>query len=212
MNTSSKKPPADTTAKEASSIRKPSQSLQRQSSQRRGNPRADVTDATGLRAFRLVAPLSHPDCACPHCGARAACGCWHLSPQQEVMAASVAIRVARRYQNSIRPRVHEALRMPPWTTGTPEQLNRAELVLRALVVDLPTHVQRLRRAQHLDPSVRGMLSVAEHWLSAVSFKLADLLAYRLDAVTSADNPGKFTHSELTKALNYIHSLREGGNG
>lgn len=210
--TSNKKLPAEATAKEASSIRKSSQGLQRQSSQCRGNPRADVTDAMAIRAFRLIAPLSLPDCACPHCGARATCGCWRLSPQQEVMAANVAIRVCRNNQNSIRPRVHEALRMPPWTTATPEQLNRAEIALRALADDLPAHVQLLRRARHLDPSVRGMLSVAEHWLSAISFKLADLLAYRLDAVTSADNPGKFTHSELTKALGYIHSLREGGNG
>lgn len=83
-------------------------------------------------------------------------------------------RACRRFYDALRPRVHAALRLPPWEYCTPPELRLVATTSEA-VQELIRH---LVQAQRMDQTLARLLPIARHWLKAMGYQLADLRRFQ----------------------------------
>lgn len=84
------------------------------------------------------------------------------------------VRACRRFYAELRPRVHAALRLPPWECCTPLELRLVADTFDA-VQQLIHHLQQARR---MDQTLARLLPIARHWLQALGYQLADLQQFQ----------------------------------
>lgn len=105
-----------------------------------------------------------------------------VRPAQAALRAEIAVRACRIHQADLRPRVHAALRLPPWEDGTPDQLRRAEALLVATIDGTEQQIKRLQQYRRTDPALAWLLPVAEHWRRSLVYQLADLRRFQRDCL------------------------------
>jgi len=105
-----------------------------------------------------------------------------VRPAQAARRAEIAVCACRIHQADLRPRVHAALRCPPWEDCTPKQLSRAEDLLTATIDGVQQQIKRLQQCRRTDPVLARLLPAAQHWRRSLGYQLADLRRFQRDCL------------------------------
>ena len=105
-----------------------------------------------------------------------------VRPAETALRADLAAGACRLHQADLRPRVHAALRLPPWDTCTPDQLRRADALLVAVIDGTEQQISRLQQCRRTDPSLAWLLPAAQHWRRSLGYQLADLRRFQCDCL------------------------------
>lgn len=101
---------------------------------------------------------------------------------ETALVDAVMVRVCRRLHAELRPRVADALRLPPWEDCNPDQLRHAADLLVAVNAAAIENISRLQQARRLHPALAWLLPVAEHWRRSLGYQLADLRGFQRDCL------------------------------
>jgi len=97
-----------------------------------------------------------------------------LNRAQDDLDLLAKARVCRRFYAELRPRVHAALRLPPWVCCTAIEMR--------LVADTFDAVQqlihRLQHARRADSNLASLMPIARRWLKTLGYHLADLKQFQ----------------------------------